>query len=184
MKLSAIVFICAAGPAFASCPAPPNYDAALTGLVAQANAASNDAAGREISAQMWELWLEAPDATAQAVLDKGMQARSSFDYTSAADAFSELIEYCPDYAEGFNQRAFISFLREDYAAALEDLEQALLRSPNHVGAQSGRALTLMNLGRLAEARLQLKAALENNPWLSERFLLADGAPLADHSEDI
>ena len=75
-------------------------------------------------------------------------------------------------------------MTKDYAAALDDLNSALKLSPNHVAAQSGRALTLMNLGQLAEARLQLQAALKNNPWLSERALLDKGAPLAIKGEDI
>ena len=86
--------------------------------------------------------------------------------------------------EGYNQRAFTYFLSQDFVAALMDLDAALALSPNHVGAQSGRALTLMNLGRMDEARAQMQAALRNNPWLSERALLAKGAPLGPKGEDI
>jgi hypothetical protein len=53
-----------------------------------------------------------------------------------------------------------------------------------VAAQSGRGLTLMNIGRIAEARTQMLAAVANNPWLSEKALLADGAPLGQIGEDI
>ncbi|MFL4470576.1 tetratricopeptide repeat protein [Tateyamaria armeniaca] len=133
---------------------------------------------------MWELWLKAPDAAAQEVLDKGMRQRNNYDFLGSLESFDRLVAYCPNYAEGYNQRAFTSFLREDFAAALVDLDVALTLSPDHVGAQSGRALTLMNLGRIDEARVQMEAALENNPWLSERALLAKGAPLGPKGEDI
>ena len=83
-----------------------------------------------------------------------------------------------------SQRAFSYFLTENFDAALVDLDAALRLSPDHVGAQSGRALTLMNLGRIEEARTQMQEALENNPWLSERALLAKGAPLGPKGEDI
>jgi hypothetical protein len=56
--------------------------------------------------------------------------------------------------------------------------------PRYVAAQSGRALTLMPLARIDEARLQMLEALENNPWLSERALIAKGAPLGPKGEDI
>jgi hypothetical protein len=36
---------------------------------------------------------------------------------------------------------------------------------------SGKALTLMGLGRDAEAQTVLRAALALNPWLEERALL-------------
>ena len=65
-----------------------------------------------------------------------------------------------------------------------DLDRALVLQPRHVAAQSGRGLTLMNLGRSAEAREQMLAAVANNPWLSEKALLAKGAPLGLKGEDI
>jgi tetratricopeptide (TPR) repeat protein len=184
MKSLLLTLCMLSGPVLADCPPAPDISAQLDALIAEAHEAQNDMAGREISGQMWALWLTAPDEIAQTALDQGMRARSSHDFLGALDAFTRLSEYCPDYAEGFNQRAFIHFLREDYDAALVDLDRALVLSPRHAGAQSGRALTLMNLGRLAEARLQLLEALKTNPWLSERYLMAEGGPLSRVGEDI
>jgi len=93
------------------------------------------------------------------------------DLRNAVAAFDALIAYCPDYAEGYNQRAFARYLRQDFAPALEDLDAALARSPRHIGALSGKALTLMGLGRDREALATLRAALALNPWLSERALV-------------
>lgn len=166
------------------CPASADVSEELEGLFAQAQAATDFKQGRAVSDAMWQVWLRAPDAAAQATLDRGMSARDSFDFEGAKRAFTELIVYCPDYAEGWNQRAYINFLREDYAAALTDLDRALELQPRHVAAQSGRGLTLMNLGRIAEARTQMLAAVANNPWLSEAALLAKGAPLGPIGEDI
>ena len=105
-------------------------------------------------------------------------------YKKLYNDFDKLVVYCPNYAEGFNQRAFVQFLRGEYAGALVDLDAALALLPNHVAAQSGRALTLMQMGRLKEARAQMLEALNNNPWLSERALIAKGAPLGPIGEDI
>lgn len=173
-----------AGLACADCPAPPDVSKDLESLIAKAREAPNQMAGQEASNAMWELWLMAPDAAAQEVLDRGMGKRRSFDFVGAIQDFDALVDYCPDYAEGYNQRAFAHFLSENYPAALTDLDAALKLSPQHVGAQSGRALTLMNMGRLEEARAQMLAAVENNPWLSERALLAEGAPLGPVGEEI
>lgn len=171
-------------PAFAECPAPPDVATELEELFKEARKASSDQDGRAISNQMWQVWLRAPDAAAQEVLERGMRKRDVYDFAGALKDFDRLAEYCPLYAEGFNQRAYIHFLREDYSLALVDLDKALSLQPRHVAAQSGRALTLMGLGRIAEARSQLEQALTNNPWLSERFLMADGGPLAPSGEDI
>lgn len=174
--LSLVLF--AAGPACADCPASPDISGDLNTLIAEARSAESDAEGSLISDKMWQLWLTAPDQAAQEMLDLGMRQRQSYDFLGALASYSALVEYCPEYAEGYNQRAFVSFLTGDFRKALVDLDKALSLSPNHVGAQSGRALTLMNLGEKERARKQLLEALENNPWLSERFLLSDGGPLA------
>ncbi len=153
------------------CPAPPDHDAALERLFAQVQAAPSAEAARPIVNRMWELWADAPDRAAQELLTEGMQRRAASDYAGAVKAFDQLVLYCPDYAEGYNQRAFVNFIRRDYPAALRDLDEALARNPRHVGALSGRGLTLMALGRPAEARETLLAALALNPWLPERRFL-------------
>lgn len=184
MKSFAVSLFLISSPAFAVCPAPQDIASDLTALIVDANDAETEQAGREISAQMWQLWLKAPDEVAQEALDSGMRARANYDFLGSVEAFTRLVEYCPDYAEGFNQRAFVLFLQQNFELALVDLDKALVLSPRHVGAQSGRALTLLNLGRLEEARAQLLEALQNNPWLSERFLLEKGGTLAVRGEDI
>jgi len=170
-KLLILTFL--ATPAFAECPAPPDISDAANALLEQAQAAPNEMAARGISGQLWELWATAPDQQAQALLDRGMTARASYNFVEALDAFDRLTEYCPDYAEGYNQRAFVNFLRQDFASALVDLDLALERSPRHVAAISGKALTLMGLGRNEEAQAVLREAVDLNPWISERSLLIE-----------
>ena len=53
---------------------------------------------------------------AQELLDEGhATTRRSYDFLGARDTcWTELVEYCPEYAEGYNQRAFASYLRQDY----------------------------------------------------------------------
>ncbi|MRU14622.1 tetratricopeptide repeat protein [Roseovarius sp. A21] len=180
MSIRALAFaIVLATPGWADCPAPPDHADALDGLIAQARTAPDEAAGRALASRMWEIWAQAPDGHAQDLLDSGVSRREMYDYGSAMKAFDALVAYCPDYAEGYNQRGFIHFLREDFEKALPELDAALDRQPRHVAARAGRALTLMALGRKAEAALELRAALEMNPWLGERHLL----PVLETGED-
>lgn len=175
-----LVATCLAGPGLATgCPASPDHAAELSGLIKDARAAQTEGEGRALSDRMWDLWTDAPDAKAQELLDHGMERRGAYDYAGAMEAFDALVAYCPDYAEGYNQRAFIHFLQEGFEAALPDLKRTLDLSPRHVGALSGQALTFHALGRNAEAALSLRAALDLNPWLGERHLL----PVLEAAED-
>ena len=183
MKAVPILFL-AANLAQADCPPPPDHAAALDALISQAQGAATEAEGQRVGQAMWELWADAPDASAQAVLDRGMSKRASYDFFGAMQEFDRLVEYCPDYAEGYNQRAFVNYLRGNFAAAVPDLERALELSPRHIAARAGLALTLMQMGETDRARNTLQTALDQNPWLGERHLMATGGPLAPTDIDL
>jgi tetratricopeptide (TPR) repeat protein len=155
------------------CPPVADHSAEIAALINEIRAAPNAASARPLSDSLWQIWTDAPDEKAQAMLDEGMRKRSSYDFLGARDVLDGLVDYCPDYAEGYNQRAFASYLRGDYAAALVDLDRALAILPNHVAAMSGKALTLIGLGRNDEAQEVLRQAVALNPWLSERALLVE-----------
>lgn len=183
--ISMLTGILLSGPALADgCPTAPDHSDRLNVLIAQVQAATSESQARDLSNQMWALWADAPDEPSQEMLDHGMSRRGSYDFLGAIDAFNRLVDYCPHYAEGYNQRAFVNYLRHDFAAALVDLDQAIALSPNHIAAISGRALTLLGLNRLEEARVDMARALELNPWLPERGLAVPGGPLAPPGQDI
>jgi len=165
--------------AAADCPAPTDHRASMKRLLDAVKIAPNETAVARISNDMWALWADAPDDRAQQMLDDGMARRSSFDFAGAIKAFEQLIAYCPDYAEGYNQRAFVLFLREDYEPALIDLDRAIDRSPTHIAAIAGKALTLIGMKRDADAQKVLRKALTLNPWLKERQFLTGDAPTAE-----
>ncbi|MFK7938830.1 MAG: hypothetical protein AB8B82_05590 [Roseovarius sp.] len=168
----ALLSITFATPALAQeCPAAPDHKEALSLLITATQEAETELDARIISQDMWALWTKAPDTRAQELLDEGMSRREGVDYDGALTALEELVRYCPDYAEGYNQRAFVNFLRQDYAGALPDLERASELSPRHLGVLTGQAMTLIALDRNAEAALVLRRALALNPWLGERHLL-------------
>ncbi|MBY6046297.1 tetratricopeptide repeat protein [Vannielia litorea] len=133
--------------------------------------AGSEREARAHTNEMWEIWSTAPDARAQELLDEGLDRREAYDFEGAIKAFDALVDYCPSYAEGYNQRAFIRFMQQDYAPALTDLDAAITRAPDHFAAIAGKALTLMGLGRNGEAKTALEEALDLNPWLPERGLM-------------
>jgi len=154
-----------------ACPPVPEHTAQMQGLIAQLQQAETQIEGQRLSDALWALWADAPDEAAQAVLDAGMSKRTVYDYAGAMAEFDRLVDYCPDYAEGYNQRAFIHYLRGDYTPALGQLDEALQRQPLHIAALAGKALTLIAMGREAEGQMVLAQALKLNPWLPERGLL-------------
>ena len=170
MKYSIILSFLAV-PAFADCPVGTDYSEEIVQIVGQMQSAPDEVTARVLSAQMWDIWLDAPDELAQSMLDDGLALLQMGDHMNSRAELGELINYCPDYPEGYNQRAFAAFLQGDYVAALADLDIAIALQPVHLGALTGKVLTLIALERRDEAQEVLRAALAVNPWLSERTLL-------------
>ena len=110
--------------------------------------ASNEMIGRTIAGQHLEIWITAPDEKSQKLMGEGRERIRVADYERAEEVFDQLIDVCPHYAEGWNQRAFVSYLRQDYGNALEGITAALELEPRHFGALAGRAKTLIRIGAL------------------------------------
>ena len=159
--------------AVAECPTGEDTSDLRATLHTQLLNAQNEADAAAIADRIWHIWLTAPDAQAQDLLDRGIARRDSWDLEMSEALFDRLIGYCPDYVEGYNQRAFSRFLRQDYDGALEDIDRVLSVDPYHFGALSGKALALMQQGRGRLAQQALRDALGVHPFLQERYMLAD-----------
>ena len=76
------------------------------------------------------------------------------------------MELAPDYAEGWNRRAYVYFLKNDYERALGDLRRALALEPNHFKALEGLARILRDIGQKKSALQAYKQLLTINPFLA------------------
>jgi tetratricopeptide (TPR) repeat protein len=77
------------------------------------------------------------------------------------DAVTEL---APDYAEGWNQRAYVEYMDNNYDAAVGDLRRALALEPNHFKALEGLARILRETGQKKAALQAYKQILKINPF--------------------
>lgn len=166
-----VILVMLAGPAAGDCPAVPDRSAEVDALMARMLASGNEGHASEVMDQLWRIWTTAPDAKAQKLLDEGMRRRDEYDLASAWDDFDQLVTYCPDYAEGYNQRAFVEYLLHRNDEALADADKALAIDPRHLGALTGKALIQMEMGGPAAGQATLRKALKLNPWLPERRFL-------------
>ena len=76
------------------CPVGPDHAARLDQIIFELGRANGHQAARPLSQELWELWLDAPVSTAQAILDEGMTQRESFDFLGARTTLDGLVAYC------------------------------------------------------------------------------------------
>jgi len=141
-------------------------------LFAELAATKNDAEARAVEDKLWIFWGGFADAESQRLLAVSHEAQLRFDYGRALVAMEALVKHQPQFAEGWNQLAYVLFLAGSYDASLAAIEQTLKLEPMHYAALAGKGIILIQQGEEAEAQAPLKRALAINPWLKERNLIS------------
>lgn len=147
----------------------PGADEAI--LLHRLAVATDEAAGRLAESALWEQWFSEAPGAANDWLQQGRAKREAYDYEAAENWFDRVVEAAPGYAEGYNQRAFVRFLREDFDGSLADLEKTLALKPWHFGALSGMYHVLRIQNRHGAAFALLSRAVAIHPWIQERGAL-------------
>ena len=110
--------------------------------------------------EIWHFWLDlAPHPEVRALVDQAMDRREAYDFAAAEDLLDRAIDQAPNYAEAWNQRAFIRFLRDNDEGAESDIMRALELEPKHFGALSGLFHVLSRRGRTEAANAALIEAV-------------------------
>lgn len=117
------------------------------------------------AAALWERWHRSGDPALDAVLRQGVDAMRRQQLVEAEAIFTRLIQMAPGFAEGWNKRATVRYLAQEYAGAIDDCRETVARNPNHFGALSGQGLCHMALGQHAEAAELFRRTLAVHPHL-------------------
>jgi tetratricopeptide (TPR) repeat protein len=114
---------------------------------------------------LWEMWHRSGDARFDGLLKEGIAAMQREDLPAADATFTRLIDEAPAFAEGWNKRATVRYMADDYAASIADCRETLARNPNHFGALSGQGLCHLMLGQFREAAELFRRTLAVHPHL-------------------
>jgi tetratricopeptide (TPR) repeat protein len=139
--------------------------AALDRLFESLREAGSPEIGRGIEQLIWSIWLTAGGDEADRLMALSVQAMSAHDLATARMHLDALIALEPDYAEGWNKRATISFIEGDLAASLADIERTLALEPRHFGALSGLGMILERMDEKAGALKAFREALAIHPQM-------------------
>jgi tetratricopeptide (TPR) repeat protein len=116
---------------------------------------------------MWAVWSRAGDAEIDRLFAIGVEQMSQRALEAATDTFSEIVRRRPEFAEGWNKRATVYYLRGDYERSLADCDEVMARNPYHWGALSGYGMIYLRLDEPARALTYFERALAVNPNLEQ-----------------
>ncbi len=124
--------------------------------------------------RLWQLWFGAAGPEAEQRLLYSEQLFENKEYEEAEVRLTELIHDFPNFAEAWNRRATLRYLRNQHEDSLADCREVVRLEPNHFGAWHGTGLCLVALHRYAEAAQAFRRALEIQPFAeANQNLLAD-----------
>lgn len=127
-------------------------------------AVTADAAeARSLEASIWRIWLEPGDAKLEAVMARGIAAMNDGRLGAALASFDRVTREAPGFAEGWNKRATVHYLMQDFDASVRDIARTLELEPRHFGALSGLGLINMALERPDAALRAFEQVLKIHP---------------------
>lgn len=103
--------------------------------------------------QIQVIWNRSGSDSMDLLLFRAREAMEEKQYDVALVHLDDLTRLAPDFAEGWNVRATVHFVTENYGRSLEDIAKTLKLEPRHFGALSGLGIILDRIG-------EQKAALE------------------------
>ena len=136
----------------------------LADLYAHLAAADSAENAKKIQATIERLWGYSGSDTVALLMQRAAKALGAKDNDLALKFMDYVVLLAPDYAEGFNRRAFIHFSRNDMASAVGDLRRALALEPNHFKALDGLAQIWRQMGNSKGALSVVKQLLEVHPY--------------------
>jgi tetratricopeptide (TPR) repeat protein len=130
-------------------------------------AAPDTDSAKHVEAKIWALWLQTPSDTTALLMTRAKAAMDAQQMDVALKLLDAVVKLRPDYVEGWNRRATLYYLRNDYARSLQDIEQVLIREPRHFGALAGLGMIMQDLGDDKRALEAFRKALAVNPHLEK-----------------
>jgi tetratricopeptide (TPR) repeat protein len=148
-------------------------------------AASKDADETEgIVRLLLRSYSESGSDTGDLLLQRARRAIGVEQYDDALKILDETIALLPDWAEGWNARATVRYLDDDYNGSMADIAQTLKRDPNHLGALMGMAAILQALDKKEDALKVYERALKIAPHWRNAEEAADKLKAAIAGEEL
>lgn len=100
---------------------------------------------------IWREWSSSGSRSVDLLMSWSARAMSAKDFAKAQDLLNHVVVIAPEFAEGWNRRATLYFLMDDFSNSLADIETTLALEPRHFGALSGLAAIMQRIGREKDA---------------------------------
>lgn len=124
-----------------------------------------NSAWQRVENDIWGHWSHSGSPSMDLLLSLAAKAMDARDLDRALRVLNDLVRLAPDFAEGWNKRATVYFMRGEYGHSIADIQRVLALEPRHFGAISGLGMILERLGDKKGALTAFRHGLEIHPNL-------------------
>ncbi len=122
---------------------PPQTPAELRSEIYSRLAASKDSDETEsLVGLLLASYAQSGSDTGDLLISRARKAMKAKDFDDAGKILDATIALLPHWAEGWNARATLRYLDDDYDGSMADIAETLKREPRHLGALLGMATIL------------------------------------------
>ena len=143
---------------------PEEREKALSDLYALLATADSEESAKAIADGIERVWLSSGSATVDLLMERAIKAIAEKKLDLALKLLDHVVELAPDFAEGWNQRGYVHFARNDLGRALGDLRRVLALDPNHFNSLDVLARILREIGQKKAALQAYRQLLDVYPF--------------------
>jgi tetratricopeptide (TPR) repeat protein len=132
-----------------------------------ARLASTDDAdeGDTLVEEIWRVWLQSGRLEIDSLMERALALLQAGEPRAAMPLLDSIVERAPEWAEGWNKRATVLYVLDDYDRSLADIDKVLALEPRHFGALAGRGLIHIAKENYRAALDDYRRARAVNPFL-------------------
>ncbi|RUV62193.1 MAG: hypothetical protein EOR30_02640 [Mesorhizobium sp.] len=134
--------------------APPiatTREARLDQLFVDLKRERNEKAAERIAARISHEWSQSGSASIDLMMQWSQKAAEEKKFDVALDFLDQVVTLQPAYAEGWNRRATVHFMMNNFGKSMADIDRTLQLEPRHFGALSGLAQIMAVTGHKQSA---------------------------------
>jgi tetratricopeptide (TPR) repeat protein len=137
----------------------------LDALFLDLKKAKSQAVAEGVANRIWESWNNSESASINLLMQWSQDAMDGRKFPVALDFLDQVVVLKPTYAEGWNRRATLHFMMNNYSKSMADIEKTLQLEPRHFGALAGMGHIFLALERKELALKAYERALDVYPMM-------------------
>ena len=124
---------------------------------------TNNMEASKLLFNIWDIWSIADNQETQIIFDEANQFMDVGELDNAIELLTKVVKQSPEFAEGWNKRATVYFLKGELNKSVSDIEKTLNLEPRHFGALDGLAEIYLMQDDLVGAAVIYRRILEIIP---------------------